>query len=386
MRLSLALGCAVAAALAVGVSTPVGAQPSSRWALGPQPAVTLGMDESEPDAVLQVIVFATQLANGSIIVGDRGEFALKFFDKSGRFLRAFARKGSGPGEVRYLGRMFRCGDSLYTYDIEEGYRMSVFGLDGRYTRAFRWQAPIGQTVPYVSACNPSGEFIHVGWPALTAARSGIHRARVPVWMSRGDAGAPRMLDSVAGSERWGIMANGQFVGSRPLPLGKQPVVAIGRARALVGSADRFMVSAFEFNGRPLQAIERSLAPSVVSTSDIRAEVQLAVANAGEAHRARVEAGYAEITFPTTLPAYTHLLVDSEDHLWVRPFPRGSGGTVLWSVFAPSGVFAGEVAVPVHLEVFEIGRDYVLGRFMDPKEAIPQVRLYRLTRAAAGSDQ
>jgi hypothetical protein len=86
-------------------------------------------------------------------------------------------------------------------------------------------------------------------------------------------------------------------------------------------------------------------------------------------------------FPPTLPAYTALIVDSEDLVWVRAFPRGTGGTAPWSVFASSGALIAEVAVPRHLEVFEIGRDYLLGRYLDPAEAIPEVRLYRLDRGS-----
>jgi hypothetical protein len=36
-------------------------------------------------------------------------------------------------------------------------------------------------------------------------------------------------------------------------------------------------------------------------------------------------------------------------------------------------------MPKHLEVYEIGRDYVLGRYLDPDESVPLVRMYRLTR-------
>jgi hypothetical protein len=38
-----------------------------------------------------------------------------------------------------------------------------------------------------------------------------------------------------------------------------------------------------------------------------------------------------------------------------------------------------VTMPSALEVYEIGRDYVLGRYVDPDESVPEVRLYTLRR-------
>jgi hypothetical protein len=352
-----------------------------RWTLAAEPSVTLGLDDSNPAALLQTVVSATRLPDGSILVGDRGDFALKLFGRDGTYQRSFARKGGGPGEVRYLGAMYRCGDSVYTYDIEEGHRFSVFSLDGRYARAFRFRTPPGQQVPYHSACNSAGRFVHIGWEARDKIRPGIHRSQVPVWLSRGDSTAPQAVDSVPGSERWGLTRGGQLVGSRPLPLGKQPVLGIGSASLFVGTADRFQIRAYDFAGRRLADLQRHEAPVAVSRADIRDEVERAVAAspAGEARRAVIEQAYAEITFPTTLAAYRQLVVDAGDFVWVRAFPRGTGDTALWSVFAPSGRLVAEVAVAKHLEVFEIGGDYVLGRYFDPAEAVPQVRLYRLTR-------
>jgi hypothetical protein len=106
-----------------------------------------------------------------------------------------------------------------------------------------------------------------------------------------------------------------------------------------------------------------------------------VAEAGEPRRAAVERWYSEIEFPATLPAYTQMIVDSDDHVWVRGYPRRSATTARWSVFSPTGALVAEVDVPKHLEVYEIGRDYALGRYLDPTEAVPQVHLYRLTRTA-----
>ncbi|HEX6050496.1 MAG TPA: hypothetical protein VFZ21_14550 [Gemmatimonadaceae bacterium] len=70
----------------------------------------------------------------------------------------------------------------------------------------------------------------------------------------------------------------------------------------------------------------------------------------------------------------------------RAFGRkGSGSsTVAWRVFDRDGATVAVVDLPVHLAVFEIGADYLLGRYLDPEESIPQVRLYRGSTDAVSS--
>jgi hypothetical protein len=370
----------LSASFAAVAAMPPAEQPT-RWTLDTTPRLILGADEDDATKQFSVVVSATRLADGSVLVGDRSDHALRLFSPTGELRGSFARKGGGPGEVRYLGKMWRCGDSVYTYDIEEGYRISVFALDGRYARTFRFSA-IGAQVPNRTACNRSGDFVHLGWGSQGDMKPGAFRSMVPVWMSRADGERGGTMDSVPGSERWGLTHEGRFVGTRPRPLGKQPVIGIGRNRVYLGSADRFHVRALDFAGRQVGEFVRDEPARPVTKVDIRGEIEHAVATAGEKARSGVERSYAAIEFPTTLPAYTTLLVDESDFVWVRPFARAGETLVRWSVFSPTGSLAAEVDVPAHLEVFEIGRNYVLGRYFDPDEAIPQVRVYRLERGRA----
>jgi len=239
-------------------------QQPARWTLGPTPSVTLGADDRDPAALLESVVGATRLADGSILVGDRGDFALKRFSPTGKFDRAFARQGAGPGEVRYLVQMLRCGDTVYTYDADDGHRVSAFTLDGRYVRTFRFHRPMAAQVPSRSACNSAGDFVHLGWSSTSEMSVGPHRPAVPVWMSRGDSTDTRMIDVVAGPERWGFAQGVRLAGTRPLPLGKQPVVGIGRSRLYVGTADRFQLRVFDLSGRAVGALQRDEAPMAVS--------------------------------------------------------------------------------------------------------------------------
>jgi hypothetical protein len=75
------------------------------WTVSPQPPLTIGSDEGDAAVNLQTIVFASRLPDGGVVIGDRGDFSLLFFGPTGKPLRSVARKGSGPGEVTFLGRM-----------------------------------------------------------------------------------------------------------------------------------------------------------------------------------------------------------------------------------------------------------------------------------------
>jgi hypothetical protein len=379
MRVDRLRVCTLASVFTATFVMTAGGQQTVRWSLDARPAVTIGGDDRDTTTILQTIVGATRLPDGAILVGDRGDYALRFFSPTGSPLRSVGRSGSGPGEVRYLARLFRCGDSVYTYDIGEGHRVSVFTLRGTFVRAFRFGTPQAAQSPYQSACNRNGEFVHLGWEQPRDIRGGVFRSVVPVWTSRADSTVGRVIDSLPGSERWGLVRDGQLRGTRPLPLGKQPVLGIGRSAIFLGSADQFQILALSSRGESIGTLRRGETPMAVTRADIRDAIGREIANRGESSRKDVEAAYAEMTLPATLPAYTDLRVDTEDLVWVRSYPRGSPSSVRWSVFDAKGTLAAEINLPTHLEVFEIGANYVLGRYLDPAEAIPQVRLYHFKR-------
>ena len=85
-----------------------------------------------------------------------------------------------------------------------------------------------------------------------------------------------------------------------------------------------------------------------------------------------------VDFPEVRPAFSELQVDALGNLWVaeyEPTPRSVSG---WHVFSPDGELMGRVAIPIGLEIHEIGPDYVLGVEFDELD-VPFVRRYPLTR-------
>jgi hypothetical protein len=368
----------IAGLLAVVVSSAQGQPAPARWTVDAQPVLTIGQNEADTNAILAVVAGATRLPDGRILVGDRGSFNLRLFAPNGRQERVFGRKGSGPGEIEHLKSMLRCGDSIVTMDIS-GQRVSVFSLDGRFVRAFRFGSPQTARAPYASVCNDRGAFAHYGWEVMSQARAGAYRPDVPFWLSGSDTAVSRVVGSFPGSERFGFASNGRFSGG-PLPLGKQPALALGSDRLYIGAAERYEVQVFDLTGKLVATIRSDYAPRAITDEDIEYAMELEIAENGERARAGIQRRYGMITFPKTAPAYAALRVDHAGNLWIQDYPRPSAPTVIWRVFSRDGASVSRVDLPTYLGVYEIGADYVLGRYLDPDESVPQVRLYRLRRA------
>jgi hypothetical protein len=81
--------------------------------------------------------------------------------------------------------------------------------------------------------------------------------------------------------------------------------------------------------------------------------------------------------PTSRPAFGAFVVDALGHLWVQDFaPDGAATT--WAVFAPDGVWLGEVTLPDRFRPTQILAAEVLGVWRDDLD-VEYARAYALDR-------
>jgi hypothetical protein len=326
----------------------------------------------------EYILGATRLRDGTVIVADRGPYAVSVLSPAGRLLKQFGRRGSGPGEVRRLRGFLRCGDTLVTLDADAD-RTTLFRLDGSFIRQFRFGAPEAGRTPYRTVCNNAGVFAHYAWETIRDGRAGVYRPQVPFWVTTANAKVVATLGTFPGSERYGLVTDNVFRAARPLPLGRESEIAIGDSTVFVGLADRYEVLAFTLAGRPAGQIRRDVPEMRVTRADVDNAKARDFTLSGAMWHSTIERDYEAMQIPPMLPPYRSLQVDAAGLLWVQSYPRRSEDMVLWRVFSARGTALAEVAVPANLEVFEIGVSYLLGRYVDRRTSIPELRMYALRR-------
>ena len=335
------------------------------------PALDLGVVEGDTSELFNQVVGATRLADGTVIVADRGSAQLKYFGPDGRLARAAGRKGTGPGEFGYMAGLLRCGDSLFVKDISVRGHLA-FGTDGGYGRTMRSEPPEAGRTPYSTVCSADRSFFHYAYENIRVdGKIGVYRANVPFWITDSEGAVVRVLGRFPGSERLGVPN-----GSRPLPLGKQTAIALANDRAYIGTADGYEIVVTDHSGRALDTLRRDDVDLQTTPADIELFKQADLAGTNPTLRDAIERSYATTPFPERIPAYSALILDRPGNLWVQDYPRGASPLVRWSIFSPTGALVAETLLPSRLEVYEIGEDYVLGKSLEPPYDVEHVRVYR----------
>lgn len=316
-------------------------------------------------------IAATRLSSGMIVVADRSMSAVLYFDVSGALTRSVGRKGKGPGEFEDLIWMGQCGrDSVFVLDGGL-FRMAVIDSSGHIVRHEKFPVVVDQDR---LACSRDGRFA-----AIRYLRGGDH-VDVKTWTFSQIRGSVLISDSIG--EFHQVLPD---VPVRiPRPLGQSTVLALSSSQLFLGTNDSAVVELFARNGEPRghATVSASRRRPTAREYDLGIEAHLAVVFASFAERREHKERFTQIPPPEFLPLYGSLIVDAVDTAWIVISGLDEQRTRLQALGAaqsPGPI----VSLPRNIRVFEIGHDYVLGRYDDDTGEVHLV-MYRLRRPETGT--
>jgi hypothetical protein len=350
------------------------------WRLSDRPLLDIGALE-EPDYQLFRVAGAVRLSDGRIVVANSGTSELRFYDASGRHLSSAGREGAGPGEFQGLWRIWALpGDTLLAYDFRLR-RVSLFDPNGAFVRSFQLQ-PLtgGQASASVVGAFADGSLLVAARTAVftPGARSGLRRDSTLYLRSDREGALADSLGWFPGPE-WYVKADERSLSATTRAFGRQPVAAASAASFYFGSSDTYEIARYDTAGALTALIRRAYQNPPVTDADIARWIEERLENFKDAsQRSFWERVYAEMPVPETMPAYEALLVDAEGNLWVEEYRRPGDERPRWTVFDPDGVMLGVVEFPERFRVYQIGADFVLGRWRDELD-VEHVQLYELIK-------
>ena len=376
------LGSSVSVSDSAGIAIIESTMPrwagSAGWIVDPDPFLDLATSGSGPSHEFYMVRDATRLANGSIAVADGGSNQIRVFSTTGEFSVSIGRGGEGPGEFRSLSSVDRLGDdSLVAFDPRLQ-RLTVASVDGSSVRVL---APLAARVRLASVLAlTDSSFVAVTFVERSEASDGrTHRGSLAVLRLSASSGMPiDTITSMPGNETVAYSSGGFLAVIAPL-FPKASHIGVVRGGVVVGTADSLEYRVLSQDGR-LQRVVRvpgyALDVSAAEVEKTRAARLAEASDMPEMFRDGIE----RLPRPATRPAYSSLKVDAEGCVWLAQYKLRSqvDEPTTWEVLSESGEWLGAVQTPTRFTVYEVGHDYVLGRWLDELD-VEHVRLLRLHR-------
>ena len=346
------------------------------WSLGTEPTLEMGEVDGSPAHQFDGIAGIRTLSDGRIVVANGGSGEIRVFSQVGEILRTLGGSGEGPGEFTNLsGIDLMARDSILALDYGSR-RGKIFHPDPGFVRSFELAVEGFGGVEAVRSLG-DGSLVAITQSPMRPGETGIYRD--PIAMARLDASGS--LVKVIG------VFPGSAIAIFPGGLGSPPhrsntVHAVFDETLYVGTQETFEIRAYDPEGTLLRIVRAPTPDLSLTEDDVRSYVDniLGQQNAPEAVKATfLETYLTQIPWPPTRPAYSELLSDALGNLWVgEPRSGPYQDPVWWTVFSPEGALMGRVELPDRFRPFEIGADYVLGRWQGPLD-VEYVHLYELVK-------
>jgi hypothetical protein len=350
------------------------------WMVGPDPTLDIGVMDGDPEYQFFQIAGSVRMPDGRLAVANSGSGEIRFYDAGGTFLRSSGQKGDGPGEFQdiFFLRKSR-GDSLLAYDWDNR-RMSVMDTEGRFARSFELTVlTTSGGFPIVSSPYPDGSLL-LGADMFLAsgeATVGTRRDSAMYYHLGPEGQVINTLGAYPGGESYQTANGDNWVGGG-LVFGRTGYAAASGEGFYYGSSDRYEIEYRNRGGDLLRIIRLDQENMEVTQADIDGFIADRMERARPERRPIYEIMFRDMPFPSQMPAYGEFIVDEAGNLWVGEYRRPGDDQPRWKIFDPRGVYLGVVETPPGLRIYEIGMDYVLGRWSGDLE-VEHIRMYALQK-------
>ena len=374
------------------VSTTLGARARAPigWVVDTVPEYRVGAVSGEEGYLFSRVKGARQLSDGRVLVLDETSCELRFFGTDGVFLGHTGGKGEGPGEFHPNGRCVLVPspgtDSLVVFD---GRRLNFFDDRGRFGHRVRVSWPNHITNVLGVAGGIAGvESVGGIW----ASPDGNGQPTPPTLVDYGlvELRGGRVAweeDGLQWTQSFTVVVPGSAIGwaqlEAPFDIPTDATLAGDGVYLTLGEDQGPEILQRDTSGRLRRVIRLAEPPLAPSPKDLEklVEFDFDPYDMADTTRERISEDrlrlYRQNLQARIMPVFSRLLVDETGWLWAELYRFDVRAPVRWLVFAPNGEGHGSVDMPPDLEVWQIGRDFVLGVWRDEYE-VEYVRRHALT--------
>ena len=367
------------------------------WRIANTPSVVIGRVSGDERYLFGRVNGAVLLRDGRIAVLDGQAARIRVYSPEGDHIEDWGGRGEGPGEFSGTPRNifpYR-GDSIvveqFAYDGS-----SIFDDRGRFGRTVApemWLVFNNDrgSLGFSPSTGPAGTCCTLWGPLPDGAFVGSYSDMIPLAGSgtiRGSVMAAIVPDSGGAPESVGVFKGGQYHfepegGLRELQFQFRFSMAVGPDGYFVTEGDSYSIGAYDASGRLRRIIRLARGPRPV-TDEIRAAHEARLREQASPEDEEWLQWQLSVPYPSHLPTFERLRVDSEGNVWARQEKYGAdaGGAdpemSEFFIFRADGRHLGVVELPVNLEVLQIGADFILAKVRDDLD-VDYVHLYQIEK-------
>ena len=285
---------------------------------------------------------------GNIYVADSKEVCVKVFDKNGKQIRKFGKKGQGPGEIQFFTRVHMfAGKEIMIYDGGNS-RLSFYSLDGEFLR----EIPAGKY--RFSRAIPDSKGNILGQVAVFGDRFAYEIKKFDPELNP--------IVEVATIELERISNVLDMV---------SPVISVRLMRNdhfAWGNSEKYEIFIVNPEGKTIRKIIKDYTPVKITEADKEEMKKDAFGERG------IPPGY-KLKFSKNYHPFYYFICDDEDRIYVQTYEKDKKGDIYFDVFDEEGRYIVRFSLPDGEYPYIIKNNKMYTYNRETEEGFPIVKRY-----------